>query len=399
MIPTFLTAFKFTLALAASVSGTSHPPRSTSSYNAATSVLPNIRAAMLGSIRTSWEQGTASSGILEADTPTYSLFGSSPFSYSSSTGLPVTPLQFGLSAVTRQTSDGRLSQNIGDGLDGAALDGASAGSVVLLGSFTEPSKKSYWLTAATKQLDYLLYTAPRTSTGAISHRADSKQYWADGVFMGPPFIAYYGAVTSNQTLLQLAYDNCRLYRSALRVKGPYGYAWGHIYDDDTKTWSDKGIWGTGNAWAALGMLRVALTIQKSSLASKMTTQSDNLIKWVKEILDGTLPAAVKASPRLIPDYIQGTSAGNATFGDASSSAALASVTYRVLTLYPTIFSTANYSTAADQMSAAVINGVTELGLMAPVVDPLSWSAVGVVSTEAQAFGLMMIAAWKDYLGE
>ena len=37
-------------------------------------------------------------------------------------------------------------------------------------------------------------------------------------------------------------------------------------------------------------------------------------------------------------------------------------------------------------------------MMAPVVDPLRWGDVGEVSTEAQAFGVMMMAAWRDYLG-
>lgn len=68
---------------------------------------------------------------------------------------------------------------------------------------------------------------------------------ADGVFMGPPFLAFYGAVTHNKTLLLSAYTNCKLYRQALRLKGPTGYLWGHIYDDDNKVWIDKGIWGTG----------------------------------------------------------------------------------------------------------------------------------------------------------
>ena len=67
----------------------------------------------------------------------------------------------------------------------------------------------------------------------------------DGVFMGPPFLAYYGALNNNQSLLQLAYDNCRLYRNALLIDGPTGPLWGHIYDDDTKSWVDEGIWGTG----------------------------------------------------------------------------------------------------------------------------------------------------------
>lgn len=80
-------------------------------------------------------------------------------------------------------------------------------------------------------------------------RADTLQYWlvmrhiekkhhlicsqifrADGVYMAPPFLAYYGAVVRDQSLLQLAYDNCRLYRNALLVSAPTGKLWAHIYE-------------------------------------------------------------------------------------------------------------------------------------------------------------------------
>lgn len=106
-----------------------------------------IRTAMLGSIRTryirrdtphlcltlslSWEQGTAAGAILEWNDPAYSVFARKPFV--SHDEFPRDTLQLAYSAAVRQTADGRLSQNINDALDGAALDGASAGSVVLMG--------------------------------------------------------------------------------------------------------------------------------------------------------------------------------------------------------------------------------------------------------------------------
>ncbi|KAH7923342.1 Six-hairpin glycosidase [Leucogyrophana mollusca] len=359
-----------------------------SAYRNHVGVAGSIRSAMLASIRTSWEQGTAAAGILEFDDEEYSVFGPSPFT--PNWKFPMSTLQLALSAVVRQTPDGRLSQNIGDALDGAALDGASAGSVVLMGSFTDSSRRSYWLTAADAELNYILNVAPRTSTGAISHRADSRQYWADGVYMGFPFIAYYGAVMHNSSLLQLAYDQCRLYRDALLLDGPTGKLWGHIYDDNG-TWVDEGIWGSGNAWAALGMLRVAVTIQKTDFASEMAPQVANLTSWVREILDGEFAALTPSD--LVPDYIT----GGPSFGDASASAALASVAYRVATLYPEQFG-ANYTRTAARIRNAVLGGVTNLGTLSPVVNPLVWNETGLLSTEAQAFGLMMLSAWKDWIG-
>lgn len=348
-----------------------------------------IRSAMQASIRTSWEQGTAAGAILEWNDAEYSVFAPNPFV--SNGQFPLDSLQFAYSAAVRQTPDGRLSQNINDALDGAALDGASSGSVVLMGTFTDTGRASYWENAADAELNYILNVAPRTRTGAISARDDSAQYWSDGVYMGFPFIAYYGAVKNNGTLLQIAYDQCRLYRDALLIDGPTGKLWAHIYDDTTSSWIDEGIWATGNGWAALGMLRVAVTIQKSSFCSSMTSQVSDLLSWVKEILDGEFAAL--GSDNLIPDYLT----GGPNFGDASSSAALASVAYRAATLSPDQFGS-NYTDIAANIRDAVLGGVSNLGTVSPVVNPLIWNETGLLSTEAQAFTLMMLSGWRDWIG-
>ena len=57
--------------------------------------------------------------------------------------------------------------------------------------------------------------------------------------MGPPFLAYYGALKNDWSLLQLAFDNIRLFRDALLVEGPTGPLWGHIYSEDNGGWVDK----------------------------------------------------------------------------------------------------------------------------------------------------------------
>ena len=100
-------------------------------YDSKCYLADSIKGAMLGSIRTSWEQGTAADGVLEIENPEYSVFAESPFTDNGD--LPAGALRLAFSAAVRQTADGRLSQNINDAEDGAALDGASSGSYTLLG--------------------------------------------------------------------------------------------------------------------------------------------------------------------------------------------------------------------------------------------------------------------------
>lgn len=60
--------------------------------------------------------------------------------------------------------------------------------------------------AIEQQLDYLLNKAPRNSDGAISHRTEQIQLWSDNVYMVPPFLAYYGALHDNTTVMAEAFN-------------------------------------------------------------------------------------------------------------------------------------------------------------------------------------------------
>jgi hypothetical protein len=129
------------------------------------------------------------------------------------------------------------------------------------------------------QIYYITEIVPRTNDGAISHRRDQVQLWSDFMYMAPPFIAYYAAMTNNETMMMDAYNQCKLYRK-------------YLYDDDVQlykreqslpvipslvsaaswldSWnplryldiqlgsgvSDAGHWSTGNAWVAAGMIRI-----------------------------------------------------------------------------------------------------------------------------------------------
>jgi Glycosyl Hydrolase Family 88 len=162
---------------------------------------------------------------------------------------------------------------------------AGIGCSVLLRNWTLPyDQGTCFAEAASEQLDYLLHVAPRAPNGAISQRESQVQLWSDFIYMAPPFIAYYGALQGGHmgnVLLQTAYDQVRLYREVL-------------FDADVGLWqhialgngTDPTHWGTGNAWAAAGSLRVLATIQQSCAADSMVSQQNDLVEWVRETLDG-----------------------------------------------------------------------------------------------------------------
>ena len=100
--------------------------------------------------------------------------------------------------------------------------------------------------------------------------------------MVPPFIAYFGAFDrgNNKTsLLQSAYDQCRLYRKYLQ--DPTTKLWRHI---ELGSWQDNRLWATGNGWAAAGMVRVLQTIRNSDVSDNFLDQQQNLLGWIEEIV-------------------------------------------------------------------------------------------------------------------
>lgn len=68
--------------------------------------------------------------------------------------------------------------------------------------------------------------------------------------MAPPFLARYGLLMNNQSMLQEAARQCLLYGEALSTPaGP----WKHIV---MGSFQDEGEWATGSAWAAACVLPV-----------------------------------------------------------------------------------------------------------------------------------------------
>jgi len=101
----------------------------------------------------------------------------------------------------------------------------------------------------------------------------------DFVYMVPPFLAYYGVLTGNTTLISEAHNQIRLYRKYLKEED--SGLWMHVVMGSD--FEDRGHWTTGNGWAAAGMLRVLATIQHSQYSDDFSDERSELKDWVNEI--------------------------------------------------------------------------------------------------------------------
>ena len=112
--------------------------------------------------------------------------------------------------------------------------------------------------------------------------------------MAPPFIAYFGAYDKGDAanyLLQTAYDQCRLYRQYLQDNSTK--LWRHI---QLGSYQDDNLWATGNGWASAGMFRVLQTIRLSNVSNSFTSQQNDLLNWIEEIVKASWRYQVNAFP-------------------------------------------------------------------------------------------------------
>ncbi|CAO1619459.1 unnamed protein product [Parajaminaea phylloscopi] len=362
--------------------------------------------SIMASQRASWEQGTAQTAWTEYDAGRWTVFagaGTGPpyrpgHIREQSTGVPMAVLSMAYHSVSSQDRLGKLASSVtGDenATQGSSLDSASAGESVLLGAFLADeinSSTGFWIGAAQRQLDYVLNETPRMANGAISHRTSQRQLWSDAIYMMPPFLASYGLYTSNQTLLQAAYDQIRLYRDGLRLTSGTGQGmWGHILTTrhGALHWQDGSAWATGEGWVAGGILRTLAAIAQSPFSSQMNSQKQDLVAWTKEILDAAYPF-LDPSTSLFRNHINDTS----SFPDTAGSAFLAYAAFRLASM---VQGDDAHIRDAERIHSAVQDQVSRIGtLMSPVVNALSFTSEGETSPESLSFILLLEAARRDY---
>jgi len=244
-------------------------------------------------------------------------------------------------------------------------------------------KNATYAKAAAEQLYYLLDVAPRAPNGAISHRASEVQLWDDFIYMAPPFIAYYGALTNNVSLLLTAKQQVGFYRDVLR-DADVDNLWHHIL---LGSWSDPSLWGTGIAWTASGGTRVLQTMAKSICARGLIGDMWELAGWITEILNGVWKHQDHKTGG-VPNHVNNST----DFIDSSSTAMYAAATYRLAVLTGNCAMVHHAEKAFDYIATKIGSD----GLLQQAVDPLSWDVIGKQSPEGQAFVLLLQAAYRDY---
>ncbi|KAI9439008.1 glycoside hydrolase family 105 protein [Lactarius indigo] len=414
-----------------------------SAQGLASNQVDTVKQLLADSATHSWELGVRAQALLELSAPSFSVLTPSvplppPTSLNSSSNDTLADV-FTIARNAVATLPPPPTNGTGQPLvlrDGSAGDPASIGIAVLIANWTGLGGENY-AGAATAQVEYLFGPGvPKTEDGAISHRVSEVQLWSDSVYMVPPFLAYYGITTRNQSMLQEAYNQVKLYRSYLRDTSAGGL-WQHIVLGADGT--DSGHWSTGNAWAAAGMLRVLGTLKSSSFSRNFKGQIKDLGNWVAEIHSAMYPNLQDNG--LFKNYADGNSTDN--FDDASSSALLAATVYRLALLtgnkkfvreaertraalfaanatsavplgVPVVTTSSTHSTprpsSTTPSSTASAPGSEQTasnsfadtphftvdGWLAPVVDPLNYAVEGAQSPEGQAFTLMLESAWRDW---
>lgn len=127
----------------------------------------------------SWELGTRAQALLELDSPQYSVV-TPKAKLPPSNANPPSSLN-DVFTIARNVVSGKPPTGNTPGpfiKSGNAGDSASVGVAVILANWTnrQASDGQNYAQAIQNQFNYL-YTIPRTSDGAISHRADQLQLW------------------------------------------------------------------------------------------------------------------------------------------------------------------------------------------------------------------------------
>lgn len=209
------------------------------------------KIALLAMQRYSWEQGTAMQAFLEAGDMDI-----------------VVPMA--QEAVYRGIADGRTAQ-IGDNL--AVTDPCSTGEGIL--EAYRATRDATLKEGLDKLKKWILQDAPRSKKGIVYHLTNEPEFWADSMYMLPPFLAAIGE-----------YDEClkQIYGYLDALLDPQKHLVRHRWNEEKQIFINPAFWGGGNGWTLAGLARVIDLLPESYAEEKQ-----KLIEIEKQILEEILP--------------------------------------------------------------------------------------------------------------
>ncbi len=303
-----------------------------------------VLTALLTMQRQSWEQGVTGHALLDL-------------------GRGELTVLIADAAVTRQHPDGRLGDVSGEA---GAVNGAACGEAVRYAASTGDDPR--WSAALAAQLDWLVARAPRAADGALFHLLDSRQVWADTVYMVVPLLALLGR--TDLAAAQVAGHRRRLYDERT---GLYAARW----DEDRGELDRPEHWGTGNGWVVAGIAR-ALRLAPDWPAGAR----DELAGHARAVLHACL--AHRADDGLFHDVLDDPG----TFREANTAQMLA---YAALTGVADGWLPAYWLDTGTDLLAAAGRRVDGYGRVTGVSGAPDFAGPG-TSPEAQAFHLLGHAA-------
>ncbi len=300
--------------------------------------------AMMGFQRASWEQGIAGQALIEA-------------------GELDAAIALARSSLVHVNSHNVPAANGGSPTDPLMLGGT-------LWWAAQHTQYPLLLQATNDMLRYAINDASRSNDGTPYHQPDQKEFWSDGSFTSPPFLAaahkYDTAVTHLLGVHQRLWDN---------DKKLMHHRWSEKQDKMT----DPAFWGGGCGWTAAGITQVIRSLPPEHVAERV-----KLSAMLKDLVDSCI--SYQREDGLFHDYVNDPS----TYVETNLASMLAYAIYESVRggWLPT-----SYLHHADKMRNAVRTKIDRLGFVQGVAGAPSFNKPG-ISTEGQAFFILMEASAK-----
>lgn len=110
-----------------------------------------------------------------------------------------------------------------------------------------------------KMKKWVMEDAPRNAEGILYHLDDSRQFWADSMYMLPPAMASLGYPGEGHAQMEGYWK--ALYDDADGLVH-------HIWDEDQQKYTRTAYWGVGNGWALAGIARLIDLLPDEMAAEK-----------------------------------------------------------------------------------------------------------------------------------